>query len=63
MVKKGVAPPTLSPLHLGGFELQRELGLEAFERLLSADRVPAVAAAAARRAVARGACSDAVNIE
>lgn len=59
--EEAVAPPTVCLLHLGGFELQRELGLEAFECLLGTDRIPAVTAAAARRAVGVGACSDAVN--
>lgn len=58
---RAAAPPTLCHLHLGGFELQGELGLEALERLLGADRVPAVAAAAAHRAVGVRACSDAVT--
>lgn len=60
----GVAPPTLCLLHLGGFELQREFGLEALERLLRADRAPAVAAAAAatHRGFGVRACSDALTL-
>lgn len=62
-MQEAVAPPTLPLLHLGGFELQRELGLEALERLFSADRVPVVvaAAAAACRGVGVRTCSGAVT--
>lgn len=60
-MQEAVAPPTLPLLHLGGFELQRELGLEALERLLGANRVPVVVAAtAACHGVGVRTCSDAV---
>lgn len=60
-MQAAVALHTLCLHHLGGFELQRELGLKALERLLGADRVPAAVAAAACRGVGVRTCSDAVR--